>query len=222
MVSLGKILIVEDDLAICELLAMNFRLVGHPYRTAASAESARRICQVERFDLLLLDVMLPDGDGFALAQALAPLEIPVIFLTAKADLSDRLRGFDLGAVDYVVKPFEILELLARIKSTLRRSGGLPRQTELHGLTIRFDEHRVFKAGREVALTPTEYQLLETLARNQNIAMSREKLLELAWGYGFEGDTRTVDVHITKLRKKLGLEDAIRTVYKVGYRLETPR
>lgn len=219
---MSKILIVEDDLAICELLAMNLRLVGHRYLIAYSAESARQLCQTERFDLLLLDVTLPDGDGVMLAQKLQPLGIPIIFLTAKAGLSDRLRGFDLGAVDYVVKPFEMLELLARIKSVLRRSEGLSKQAVLGDLTVLFDERRVLKAGREVALTPTEYQLLETLLRNQNIAMSREKLLELVWGYEFEGDTRTVDVHITKLRKKLGLEDIIRTVYKIGYRLEALR
>lgn len=137
-------------------------------------------------------------------------------------MSDRLRGFDLGAVDYVVKPFEMLELLARIKSVLRRSGSLPNQAVLGDLTVLFDERRVLKAGKEVALTPTEYQLLDVLLRNQNIAMSRERLLDMVWGYEFEGDTRTVDVHITKLRKKLGLENTIRTVYKIGYRLEVPR
>ena len=219
---MSKILIVEDDLSICELLAMNFRLVGHQYRIAYSVESARQFCQTERFDLLLLDVMLPDGDGFTLAEKLHAFECPVIFLTAKTDLSDRLRGFDLGAMDYVTKPFEMLELLARIKSVLRRSGGLPKQAVLKDVTILFDERRVLKDRHEVALTPTEYQLLETLLRNQNIAMPRDKLLELVWGYEFEGDTRTVDVHITKLRKKLGLEETIRTVYKIGYRLEVPR
>ena len=219
---MSKILIVEDDMAICDLLAMNFRLIGYEYLTAHTAANAEQICRTERFDLLLLDVMLPDMDGFTLAQRLQSAGIPIIFLTAKADLSDRLRGFDLGAVDYVVKPFEMLELLARIKSVLRRTDGLAKQAVLGDLLILFDERRVMKGGQEIALTPTEYQLLEALLRNQNIAMSREKLLELVWGYVFEGDTRTVDVHITKLRKKLGLENIIRTVYKIGYRLEVPR
>ncbi|RKJ70371.1 DNA-binding response regulator [Butyricicoccus sp. 1XD8-22] len=219
---MSKILIVEDDMAICELLVMNFRLIGYEYLTTHTAANAEQVCRTERFDLLLLDVMLPDGDGFMLAQRLQSVGAPIIFLTAKADLSDRLRGFDLGAVDYVIKPFEMLELLARIKSVLRRTGSLAKQAVLGDLLILFDERRVVKAGQEIALTPTEYQLLETLLRNQNIAMSREKLLELVWGYEFEGDTRTVDVHITKLRKKLGLENTIRTVYKIGYRLEVPR
>lgn len=219
---MSKILIVEDDMSICELLAMNFRLIGYEYLTAHTAANAEQMCQKERFDLILLDVMLPDGDGFILAQHLQSTGTPIIFLTAKAGLSDRLRGFDLGAVDYVVKPFEMLELLARIKSVLRRTGSLEKQAVLGDLLILFDEHRVVKAGQEIALTPTEYQLLEVLLRNQNIAMSREKLLELVWGYAYEGDTRTVDVHITKLRKKLGLENTIRTVYKIGYRLEVPR
>lgn len=201
---------------------MNFRLIGYEYLTTHTAANAEQVCRTERFDLLLLDVMLPDGDGFMLAQRLQSVGAPIIFLTAKADLSDRLRGFDLGAVDYVIKPFEMLELLARIKSVLRRTGSLAKQAVLGDLLILFDERRVVKAGQEIALTPTEYQLLETLLRNQNIAMSREKLLELVWGYEFEGDTRTVDVHITKLRKKLGLENTIRTVYKIGYRLEVPR
>ena len=219
---MGKILIVEDDNAICELLAMNLRLVGHRSVAAHTAKEAESLYRPGRFDLLLLDVMLPGADGFALAKRLQPFETPVIFLTAKDALSDRLRGFDLGAVDYIVKPFEMLELLARIKAALRRTGRLEEQLTLGFITVSFGQRRVWKTGEEIPLTPTEYLLFETLLRNRNIAMPREKLLTLVWGYAFEGDTRTVDVHITKLRKKLGLEDTIRTVYKVGYRLEAPR
>lgn len=219
---MSKILIVEDDNAICELLAMNLRLVGYDYITAHSAKEAESLYQTNNFDLLLLDVMLPDEDGFTLAKRLQPFDASIIFLTAKDGLSDRLRGFDLGAIDYIVKPFEMLELLARVKAALRRTGHLEKQITFGDITVSFEQHRVWKNGCEVSLTPIEYLLLETLLRNRNIAMPREKLLTLVWGYDFDGDTRTVDVHITKLRKKLGMENIIRTVYKIGYRLEVPQ
>lgn len=216
------ILIVEDDPAISELLEMNFRLVGYAYKTASTAEEGERLYHMHEFDLLLLDVMLPKQSGFWLAKQLQPCETPIIFLTAKDQLADRLQGFDLGAIDYVIKPFEMLELLARIKAALAHIGKAPIKTSIQGITIFYDERRVEKNGQEIPLTPIEYQLLEMLVKNQNIALSRDRLLEQVWGYDFEGDTRTVDVHITKLRKKLGFEQVIRTVYKVGYRLEVPR
>lgn len=131
-----------------------------------------------------------------------------------------MQGLGLGADDYIVKPFEILELLARVEAVLRRVHAGAEVFDLGDCHVEFGTHRVFVAGREVALTPQEFMLLGVLVRNRNLALSREKLLQLAWGYDYEGDTRTVDVHIQKLRKKLGFEDRIQTVYKLGYRLST--
>jgi len=203
---MAKILIAEDERPISELVKRNLMLVGH---TAAQA-----------FDgPCALDVMLPGCSGFEVKEQLDPA-LPVIFVTAKNNLSSRLQGLGLGADDYIVKPFEILELLARVEAVLRRVHAGAEVFDLGDCHVEFGTHRVFVAGREVALTPQEFMLLGVLVRNRNLALSREKLLQLAWGYDYEGDTRTVDVHIQKLRKKLGFEDRIQTVYKLGYRLST--
>ncbi|MDQ0157603.1 DNA-binding response OmpR family regulator [Robertmurraya andreesenii] len=132
---------------------------------------------------------------------------------------DRIKGFSLGADDYLVKPFEMLELLARVEAVLRRTQKTISYFEAGEVRINFNSRQVFQNGQLVECTPKEYKLLEVLVQNRNVALSRERLLELVWGYDFEGDTRTVDVHIQKLRKKLGWEDKIKTVYKLGYRLE---
>ena len=144
----------------------------------------------------------------------------MIFVTAKTSLSDKLQGLGLGAEDYIVKPFEVLELLARVEIVLRRGGKSARTFTLDGLRVDLDAHRVFLHEEEIPLTPQEYSLLEVLITNRNLALSREKLLNLAWGYDYEGESRTVDAHIQRLRKKLELEGRIQTVYKLGYRLST--
>lgn len=149
-------------------------------------------------------------------------DIPVILVTARNSLSDRVQGLSLGADDYIVKPFEILEVVARVQAVLRRTKRNEGAFCLDGLRVDFDSRQVFYGGELVDLTPQEFILLEVLVVNRNLALSREKLLELAWGYDYYGDTRTVDVHIQKLRKKLGIGERIKTVYKLGYRLETPR
>ena len=163
--------------------------------------------------------MLPGLDGFAV-KAKLPAGLPVIFVTAKTSLSDKLQGLGLGAEDYIVKPFEVLELLARVEIVLRRGGKSARTFTLDELRVDLDAHRVFLREEEVPLTPQEYSLLEVLITNRNLALSREKLLNLAWGYDYEGESRTVDAHIQRLRKKLELENRIQTVYKLGYRLST--
>ncbi len=155
-------------------------------------------------------------------------DIPVIFVTAKDSLSSRLEGLGLGADDYIVKPFEILELLARVEAVLRRTNKLQSVFELNGIRVELDTRQVFvlsdnKGGsnvEEIVLTLKEFELLETLIINRNIALSRSKLLELVWGFDFDGESRTVDMHILRLRKKLGWESNIQTVYKHGYRLST--
>ncbi|HAB61709.1 MAG TPA: DNA-binding response regulator, partial [Lachnospiraceae bacterium] len=161
--------------------------------------------------------MLPFISGFDLMKKIK--ETPVIFMTAKDRIEDKIQGLTSGAEDYLVKPFEILELIARINIVLRRTKTENTVFKVGDMEMDREGKVVRYRNKEVDLTPQEYCLLEVFVINQNLALSREKLLELAWGYEYEGDTRTVDVHVQKLRKKLGLEERIKTVYKVGYRLE---
>ncbi len=216
---MAKILVAEDEKLINELICRNLRLVGHHPDAFFDGTSAAEAMHTEQYDLLLLDVMLPRLSGFELKQKIDS-EIPVIFVTAQDSLNSRLEGLGLGADDYITKPFEILELLARIEAVLRRTNKQLRVFEHAGVKAELDTRQVFVAGREVLLTHKEFELLEALVRNRNLALSRDKLLELVWGYDFEGESRTVDMHILRLRKKLGWEDVIQTVYKLGYRLNT--
>ncbi|WP_367925033.1 response regulator transcription factor [uncultured Ruthenibacterium sp.] len=218
---MAKILIAEDEKPINELIRRNLILVGHECTQAFDGEEALYLCQTKTFDLALLDIMMPVIDGFQLKREL-PKELPVIFVTAKAGLSDRLAGLGLGADDYIVKPFEILELLARVEAVLRRTHAENVGLDIGPCHIELDTRRVWVNGEEIVLKPQEFALLEVLVRNRNFALSREKLLELAWNFDYEGDTRTVDVHIQRLRKKLGLAQQIETVYKLGYRLNTKK
>lgn len=216
---MANILIAEDEAAISNLIRSNLKLVGHTCAQAFSGPEALEKAAAQPFDLALLDVMLPGLDGFEL-KARLPGELPVIFVTAKTSLTDKLQGLGLGAEDYIVKPFEVLELLARVETVLRRACKSSRTFSLKGVQVDLDARRVLAEGAEVPLTPQEFSLLEVLILNRNLALSREKLLALAWGYDYEGETRTVDAHIQRLRKKLGLEEEIQTVYKLGYRLST--
>lgn len=214
---MAHILIVEDEEIIGELIARNLKLVGHSCEHARDGDEALRMLGAHSYDLMLLDVMLPKTDGFSVKKL--SREQPTIFLTARESLSDRITGFSLGADDYLVKPFEILELLARVEAVLRRTQKHTSAFALGRIRVNFDSRQVFSETRQLDLTPKEFDLLEVLIINRNIVLSRERLLELIWGYDFEGESRTVDVHIQKLRKKLGWEDQIKTVYKLGYRLE---
>lgn len=216
---MAKILIAEDEKPINELIRRNLMLVGHTPAQAYDGVAALAMAEAEHFDLVLLDVMLPGYSGFEVKERLDP-ETPVIFVTARGNLSDRLQGLGLGADDYIIKPFEILELLARVEAVLRRVNAGDKTFDLDGCHVDLGTHRVFLDGEEVPLTPREFSLLETLIRNRNLALTRDQLLEQAWGYDYEGDDRTVDVHIQKLRKKLRMETRIQTVYKLGYRLST--
>lgn len=215
---MANILIVEDEPAINELIKRNLQLVGHECISALDGLQALDILErTNKLDLVLLDIMLPGLDGFSVFERIQ--DIPVIFLTARNSLNDRVKGLNMGAYDYIIKPFEMLELLARVDSVLRRTKAENDTYELDNIKIDFSSRQIFIDGKNMECTPKEFELMEVLVKNRNIALSREKLLELAWGYDFEGDTRTVDVHIQKLRKKLNLEDRIKTVYKLGYRLE---
>jgi DNA-binding response OmpR family regulator len=213
---MAKILVVEDEKPISELLRRNLTLVGHDCAQAYSGEDALRLLADGAFDLVILDLMLPKMSGM---DVLRRISLPVIILTARGDLSEHVQGLTLGADDYIVKPFETLELLARVAAVLRRTQKNDRSFLAGSVTADLAGRKVYLDGAEVELTPQEFALLETFIVNKNIALSREKLLELAWGFDYFGDTRTVDVHVQRLRSKLGWEDRIKTVYKVGYRLE---
>lgn len=217
---MANILIVEDEEPVNELICRNLELVGHHCHSNFDGKTALDELAQGSYDLMILDIMLPELDGFEVFERCK--DQPTIFLTAKSGLSDRLKGLTMGADDYIVKPFEMLELLARVEAVLRRVQPKRNDFEIAGVRIDFDSRRIWRDGIETECSPKEYELFETLVINRNIALSRERLLELVWGYDFEGDTRTVDVHIQRLRKKLGLEKQIRTVYKLGYRLETER
>ena len=215
-----RILIVEDEEAIAKMIAMNLRVAGmEPVIFGDGLEAEQSLPEDHEFDLALLDVMVPGRNGFELLESIKPYDIPVLFLTAKDDLNSKLTGLTGGAEDYIVKPFEMLELLVRMDKVMGRH---PRAQEiilLGELEINLNEHKVRKNGTEIPLTPMEFDLLAVLAKNRNMAISRESLISLVWGENYLGETRTVDVHIGQLRKKLGLHDQIKTVPKIGYRLE---
>lgn len=214
-----KILIVDDEERIRELIRMNLELAGYECDEAEDGELAVSKIKEFRPDLALLDIMLPKKNGYEIAEDFLKADIPVIFLTAKDSVADKVKGLKLGAEDYIVKPFESMELLARIEVALRRRGKEDEVFEYKDVKIDFSKREVFVKNEKVDMTAQEFALLEVLIKNKNLALSREKLLESAWGYDYYGDTRTVDMHIQRLRKKLDWEDVIVTVYKYGYRLE---
>lgn len=216
---MAKILIVDDEKAINDLIALNLKMVGHEYVQLYSGEQIPELLNETRIDLVILDVMLPGRDGFDLVGSFVKRGIPVIFLTARNTVSDKVHGLEIGAEDYIVKPFEAVELIARIHVVLRRNRKNTSEFSLDGTTVDLDKHIVTVNGQVVEMTNKEFQLLEFLIQNKNIALSREKIIEQTWGFDFYGETRTVDVHIQRLRKKLNWEHRIKTVYKYGYRLE---
>ncbi|NIK71874.1 MULTISPECIES: response regulator transcription factor [unclassified Paenibacillus] len=213
------IIIIEDDPAISDLIKLNLELAGYGCRQAYCGQEAENLLAEFAPDLVLLDISLPDMEGYELLERFKRIEVPVIFLTARNALVDKVRGLKMGADDYIVKPFEAMELLARIEAVLRRFGRKNDSLNVGGLEIHLEERMVKKEGVLVELTMKEYELLLLLINNRNKALSREKILELVWDYEYSGETRTVDIHIQKIRKKLGWEERIKTVYKFGYRLE---
>ena len=214
---MAHILIVEDDFAIKELIKRNLTMVGYTCFCVMEGNQVIPAMQQEHFDMVILDVMLPGLSGFEVIRQIA--DIPVIFVTAKGSLEDKLKGLALGADDYIVKPFEILELIARVGVVLKRYRKHEAKFWIKDIEVDMKQHIVKKSGNIVNLTPQEFRLLEVLIQNKNLALSREQLLTLAWNYDYEGESKTVDVHIRKLRQKLGMEDIIKTVSKIGYRLE---
>lgn len=214
---MAKILIIEDEKAINDLVKFNLELVGHACSQVFDGKSGLEEALKLKYDLIILDVMLPKYSGFEMMEYIEGT--PVIFVTAKSTTKDRIKGFRLGADDYITKPFDIVELVERVKAVLRRTKADAKCFAFDDIRIEFDNRRVYKAGKEIMLKPREFDLLEVLINNRNLALSREKLLQLVWEYDFEGDTRTVDVHIQRIRQKLGIPERIQTVYKTGYRFE---
>ena len=234
---MAKLLTVEDETAIRELLAFICETDGHEVVKAASLAEAREALRRGGLDLILLDVMLPDGSGFDFLREVrtdaASASVPVVMITARGDEADRVEGLDAGADDYVVKPFSMRELLARVKAVLRRSAkdsqsekGREETLKIGGLRLDFSSYQAWLHDEPIALTPKEYELLKLLVTNPGRAFTRDELLERIWGYEYYGDTRTVDVHIRHLRAKLkgdeNISKAIETVRGIGYRFARRR
>ena len=208
------ILFADDEPMIRDMLRRHLHLAGHTCLTAQDGAEARKLLDEHPIDIALLEVMMPGEDGFSLAPAFLGKGIPVLFLTARTAVSDRVYGLRLGADDYILKPFEPAELLARIEVILRRSHKTSYRDAV--LNMDYNARTVQAHGESIMLTATEFDLLRVLTQNAGAAMSREKLLALVWGWDYAGETRTVDVHVQRLRAKLGA-DLIETVYKYGYR-----
>lgn len=218
---------VEDDSNIRELVVYTLETTGFQARGFEEGKSFLEALALETPDLILMDIMLPGEDGISLLKRLKnsskTRDIPVIMVTAKGAEYDKVKGLDLGADDYVTKPFGMMELVSRIKAVLRRSGAAKKKAEdiivSGSLEINTKKHEVKANGEVVGLTLKEYELLKRLMENPNIVMTRDSLLEEIWGYDFDGETRTVDVHIRTLRQKLGkCGERVETVRGVGYRI----
>lgn len=219
----SKILVIEDDAAINDLLCMNLEVAGYEVQPFFhGGEASRELALNHAYDLALVDIMLPGRDGFALLPELTHYGIPVIFLTAKGDLPSKVKGLRDGAEDYIVKPFEMLELLVRVEKVLARHRTAPEVIRILDVEIFPEQRLVKKSGNELSLTPMEYDCLMMFVRHKNKALTREQLLAALWGIEFEGETRTVDAHVGRIRKKLGFQDVIRTIPRIGYRLEVDK
>ncbi len=214
------ILVIEDEEAINDVISMSLRATG--YETVSFLDGDDASISLENrhdYDCAVVDVMLPGKDGFELLPELLKYEIPVIFLTAKGELQNKVKGLTKGAEDYMVKPFEMLELLIRIDKILKRRGSFQEKITIYDVVIDREKRVVTKGGQEVYLKPMEFDCLMMLVRNKNRALTRSQLLGALWGIEFEGETRTVDAHIGRIRKKLGFENVIKTIPRIGYRLE---
>ena len=216
---MAKILIVEDDVNIAKMLEVTLSIGGYESDRCNKKKKAVDLVTSQSYDLVLLDVMLPDMDGFKVIEYIDKEETAVIFLTALQDVMDKVKGLKLGAEDYIVKPFETVELLARIEVVLRRKHKSNNTIHYGDITMNIDEHTVKKGDDYVSLTPKEFDILAFFLQNQDIALTRERLLATVWGYEFMGETRTVDIHVQQIRKKMGLHNKLVTIPKLGYRLE---
>ena len=214
-----KVLIAEDEHPIARLLEMNLTRAGYICTLAPDGLTAADLIEKNTYDLALLDIMLPGLDGYELLDYLRPQGVPVIFLTAKSAVKDRVLGLRLGADDYIVKPFEPVELLARIEVVLRRVGKSEMHLRYGDIQVDIEKHTALKNGVPVALTPKEFDVLVFFMRNPDVAITREQLLSNIWGFDFTGESRSVDIHVQQVRRKMGLQGKLITIPKLGYRLE---
>ena len=216
---MARICIVEDDLHIAQMIEATLTMMNYDCVRCEDGKQAVETILNNRFDLILLDIMLPELDGFGVLEKIRSREIPVIFLTAMGSVSDKVRGLRLGAEDYIVKPFEAMELLARIEVVLRRfhtdESSILQYDEIQ---VDIQRHTVTKDGEEVTLTPKQFDVLVFLMKHVDLAVSRDQLLSAVWGYEFEGESRTVDIHVQQVRKKMGLQGRLVTISKLGYQL----
>lgn len=213
------ILIAEDEKPISNLIRLSLKNAGYLCDCAFNGTEAADMIEESCYDLILLDIMLPDVDGFELMEYIRPLGIPVIFITAKNSVTDKVKGLRMGAEDYIVKPFEVIELLARIDVVLRRYHKTEEVISAAGLVIDMKSRKVTRDGSIIALTPKEYELLLLFVQNPNTALYRETIYERIWEKEFVYGSKTVDLHIQRLRRKAHLEKELLAVSKVGYRLE---
>ena len=215
-----KVLIADDDAHISELIALYMEKEGYETIEAHTGREAIESFKEHAPDIVLLDIMMPDTDGYQVCREIRQMgQTPIIMISAKGETFDKVLGLELGADDYIVKPFEMLELLVRIEKVLERTGRARKVLTIRNIMVDVQSHQVLKDGIPVNLKPMEYDLFVLLLQNKNIALGREELLKRVWGEDYLGESRTVDVHIGQLRKKLELYDEIRTIPKLGYRLE---
>lgn len=217
-----KILIVDDEKPICDLIDMNLTASGYQCVSVQDGLEALDLIEQEDFDLILLDIMLPGASGYDIMEYIRPMGIPVIFITAKHEVKNRVKGLRLGADDYLVKPFDVVELTARVEAVLRRYNKTENILSALDVSVDVEARRVTRGGRNVELTNKEFGLLVLFIRNKNVALFRETLYEKVWEGEYMGDSRTIDLHVQRLRKKLGWDKYLVAVYKVGYRLEVPQ
>ena len=217
-----KILIVEDDSNIAKYIQACLTIGGYDSEICSDGLSAVERACGGGFDLILLDVMLPGLDGFQVMESVKDSGVPVIYLTAVQDVAHKVQGLKSGAEDYIVKPFEAMELLARIEVILRRVKRTENTYSYGNITVNVEEHTCKCDGEDVYLTPKEFEVLVFFIQHKDVAISRDRLLAAVWGFEYEGETRTIDIHIQQLRKKLNLKDRLVTIPKLGYRLESAK
>ena len=214
-----KILIVDDEQPICDLIDMSLSAAGYACVAVQDGLAAIEAVEKNTFDLILLDIMLPGADGYDVMEYIRPFKVPVIFISAKHEVKDRVKGLKLGADDYLIKPFDVTELLARVEAVLRRYNKTDKVITLGDVEIDVEARRVKRGGSPISLTSKEFDLMLLFVENRNVALFRENLYERVWDDEYFANSRTLDLHVQRLRRKLGWEKNLVAVYKVGYRLE---
>lgn len=214
------ILVVEDDESVAKMVEATLFMGDLECDLCGDGLEALNKVHSREYDLILLDIMLPGMDGYKLLEKIKPMNIPVIFLTARLDLMDKVKGLRMGAEDYIVKPFEPAELLARVEVVLRRYGKrMLESVQFRNIVVNFAEHQVENNGQKVVLTPKEFDILAYFIKNKNKVVRKERLLAEVWGFNYSQGTRTVDTHVLNIKKKMGLQDCLRTIPKIGFLLE---